>query len=238
MRKALVLARRELAAMFFSPIAYVIGAMFLLASGLWFFHAIFIPGQEASLRPLLEAMAYIMVFAAPLLTMRLLSEELRSGTLETLMTAPVSDAAVVLGKFLGVLAFYLALLAATGVFLGLMAAYGRPDAGVAATGYLGMVLLGAAFLSVGLFASSLTPHQLVAALVAMAILATFSVLMPALVASGIEPADRVAARLSVMAYFGDFARGMLDTRGVVFFLSVSGLFLFLSVKSLESRRWR
>ena len=112
MRKALVLARRELAGCFFSPLAYVVGALFLLASGLWFFHRIFVPGNEASLRPLFEAMATIMVFAAPLLTMRLLSEEYRSGTIETLMTSPVSDAAVVLGKFLGVMAFYLILLAA------------------------------------------------------------------------------------------------------------------------------
>ncbi|MDP7162812.1 MAG: ABC transporter permease, partial [Phycisphaerae bacterium] len=101
MRKTLILARRELAGYFFSPMAYVIGALFLLASGMWFFHAIFRSGHEASLRPLFEAMAYIMVFATPLLTMRLVSEEFRSGTIETLMTAPVTETQVILGKFLG-----------------------------------------------------------------------------------------------------------------------------------------
>ena len=238
MRKTLAVARRELAGYFYSPVAYVVGALFLLASALWFFYRIFIPGNEASLRPLFEAMAYIMVFATPLLTMRLVSDEIRSGTIETLMTAPVTDTAVVVGKFLGVLAFYLVLLAGTGVFLALMAIYGQPDLGVAATGYLGMVLLGAAYLSVGLFASTLTPYQLVAALVGTAILATFAIMMQVLVAVGGEPWNYLAARLNAMTYFRDFSRGMFDTRGVAFFLSATALFLFLSVKTLESRRWR
>jgi ABC-2 type transport system permease protein len=238
MKKALILARRELAGCFFSPLAYVVGALFLLASGLWFFYRIFIPGNEASLRPLFEAMAYIMVFAAPLLTMRLLSDEYRTGTIETLMTSPVSDAAVVLGKFFGVMAFYLILLAGTGAYLALMARYGQPDAGVAAMGYLGMVLLGSTFIAVGLFASALTSHQLIAALVGTAILATGAIMMPWVVAQGAEPWNTLAAKLNVMTYFSDFSRGVLDSRGVVFFVSVTAMFLFFSVKALESRRWR
>ncbi len=238
MKKALVLARRELAGCFFSPLAYVVGALFLLTSGLWFFYRIFIPGNEASLRPLFEAMAYIMVFAAPLLTMRLLSDEYRSGTIETLMTSPVSDTAVVLGKFLGVMAFYLILLAATGAYLALMAVYGQPDAGVAAMGYLGMVLLGSTFIAVGLFASALTAHQLIAAIVGTAILAAGAIMMPWVVAQGAEPWNYLAARLNAMTYFSDFSRGVLDSRGVVYFLSVTALFLFFSIKALESRRWR
>ncbi|MCK4602990.1 MAG: ABC transporter permease subunit [Phycisphaerae bacterium] len=238
MRKTLILARRELASYFVSPMAYVIAAMFLLSSGLCFFHKIFVPGNEASLRPLFEAMAYIMVFAAPLLTMRLLSEEFRSGTIETLMTAPISDATVILGKFLGVMAFYVILLAGTGIFLGLMVAYGQPDGGVAAMGYLGMLLLGSAFVAVGLFASAITRYQLVAAIVAVAILAVLAILMQAIVRYGSEPWNYLAARLNAMTYFRDFARGVFDTRGVVFFGSVTALFLFLGVKALESQRWR
>ena len=136
MKKAFILARREMAGYFFSPMAYVIGALFLLSSGLWFFHRIFVPGHEASLRPLFDAMGYIMIFAVPLLTMRSVSEEFRSGTIETLMTAPVTDAEVIGGKFLGVMSFYLALLACTGVFMVLMGLYGQPDPGVALTGYI------------------------------------------------------------------------------------------------------
>jgi len=238
MKKAFTLARREIAGYFFSPLAYVIGALFMLASGLWFFWEIFVPGREASLRPLFDAMAYLMVFAAPLLTMRLVSDEFRSGTIEALMTAPLTDAEVILGKFLGVMGFYLALLACTGVFLALMAVFGQPDAGVAVMGYLGMLLLGAAYAAVGLFASTLTRYQLVAAIAGVAILAVFAMGMQALVATAPEPLNYVAARLNAMTYFKAFSRGVFDTRGVVFFLSAAGLMLFLSVKTLESQRWR
>ncbi len=238
MRKCLILARRELAGFFMSSVGYIFGVLFLLASGLWFFHVIFLSGHEASLRELFEAMAYIMVFAVPLVTMRLVSEELRSGTIETLMTAPVTDTQVILGKFLGVMGFYLVLLASTSVYLILMIVYGQPDAGVAVTGYVGMILLGAAFVSVGLFCSTLTRYQLVAAIVSAAILAAFMILMQLLVANAPAPWDELAAKLNVMSYFKDFARGTFDSRGLVFFLSAAALFLFLSVKSLESRRWR
>ena len=179
-----------------------------------------------------------MVFAVPLMTMGLLSKEFDSGTIETLMTSPVTDAQVVLGKFLGVMVFYLVLLATTLVFLGLMSAFGRPDAGVAAAGYLGMILLGAAYVSVGLFASALTRHQIISAVVAIGILAFFVLLMGYLVGLGIRPLADIAAKLNAMAYFKDFSRGVFDSRGLVYFLSATALFLFLSVKVLESRRWR
>ncbi len=238
MRKTLILARKELAGYFISPVAYVIGALFLLVSGVWFFHKIFIPGNEASLRPLFEAMAYMMVFAVPLITMRLLSEELRSGTVETLMTAPITDTEVIMGKFIGVMGFYAVLLAGTIVFLALMYAYGQPDSGVAVMGYLGMVLLGSSFVSVGLFTSALTKHQLVAAMISVTILAIFAIGMQEMVAYAPSPWNELASHVNAMTYFKDFARGMFDTRGLVFFLSTTGLFLFLSVKTLESRRWR
>ena len=246
MQKTLTLARRELAGYFFSPMAYVVGAVVLAVIGAIFFFGfeligirkIFQAGNEASLRPLFEAMAYIMIFAAPLLTMRLLSEEFDSGTIETLMTAPVTDTEVVLGKFLGVLGFYVALLAGTLVFLLLLAAYGQPDSGVAVMGYVGMILMGSAFLSVGLFTSALTRYQIVSAIVGIAILAIFGILMQPLVAYAPEPWNHLASRLSAMTYFKDFSRGIFDTRGLAFFLTATALFLFLSVKTLESRRWR
>jgi ABC-2 type transport system permease protein len=183
-------------------------------------------------------MAYIMVFAAPLLTMRLISEEFYSGTIETLMTAPVTDSEVIIGKYLGVMGFYVVILACTGVFLALMAVYGQPDVGVAAMGYLGMLLLGSAYVSVGLFASTLTRYQLVAAIVATAILASFTILTQVLVSSGPEPINYIAAKLNSMTYFKDFSRGVFDSRGLVYFLSITALLLFLSVKTLESQRWR
>jgi len=248
-KKTLVVARRELAGYFFSPVAYVIGAAFLAGSAFVFFFgldlfgipvfsAVLKRGSEATLRPLFEAMAYIMVFAAPLLTMRLMADEFHSGTIETLMTAPVTDTEVILGKFLGVLGFYAALLATTLLFLVLMSPFGKADAGVAVTGYLGMLLLGAAFLAVGLLASTVTDYQIVAAIIGAAILTVFSVLMQLLVTHTAAPLNALAAKLNVMTYFRDFSRGMLDIRGLAFFISATVLFLFLSVKILESRRWR
>ena len=244
MRKMLVLARREMASYFVSPMAYVIGALFLLFCGAVFFFGgyinipIFEPGREASLRALFEVMALLMIVVAPLLTMKLVSEEFRSGTIETLMTSPVTDTQVVMGKFLGVMAFYLALVATTLVFLGLLYVYGQPDGGIALMGYLGMVLLGAAFISVGLFASTLTSYQIVAGIVGIAILGGMAGMTQLLIMNAGEPINYIAARMNVLTYFRDFAKGVFDTRAVVFFLSVTAAFLFLSVKTLESRRWR
>ena len=237
MSKALTLARRELTAYFFSPIAYIIGAGFLLLTAGWFFINLEV-GGEASLRPLFDAMAVLMVLAVPLMTMGLISKEFDSGTIETLMTSPVTDTEVIVGKFVGVMIFYLALLAATLVFLGLMAAFGRPDPGVAVMGYVGMILLGAAYVSVGIFASTLTRHQIIAAIVAIGLLGFFVLLMGMVVQLGIRPWADLAAQLNAMTYFREFSRGVFDSRGLIYFLSATGLFLFLSVKTLESRRWR
>jgi ABC-2 type transport system permease protein len=238
MRKTLTVARRELAGFFFSPMAYVKGSAFLLAASLWFFTFIFQPGNPATLRPLFEGIAYLMVLTVPLLTMKLLSEEVRSGTIETLMTAPVTETQIIIGKFLGAWVFYLVLLATTGVFLGLMIAYGRPDPGVAAMGYLGMILLGAAFLAVGLLASSLTRHQALANIAGVGILAILTFGMQLLSLHGPDALRILATQLNMFTYLRDFSRGVFDLRGAVFLLSVTALFLFLSVKSLESRRWR
>ena len=246
MKKTLTLSGRELAGYFYSPMAYVIGAVVLAVTGAIFFYGfeligierVFRPGAEASLRSLFEAMAYIMVFAAPAMTMRLLSEEFDSGTIETLMTAPVTDTAIIMGKFLGVLGFYVALLIWTGVFMVITAVYGKPDAGVAIMGYLGMLLMGSSFLAVGVFTSTLTRYQMVAAITAVVILSVFVILMQQLVAHAPEPLNDLASRLNAMKYFKEFARGVFDTRGLAFFLTSTALFLFMSVKSLESRRWR
>jgi ABC-2 type transport system permease protein len=249
MRKIMTLARREMAGYFFSPLAYVVGALFLLACGFKFgppptFWSgsremfILVPHQEASLRGLFEMMGLAMVVAAPLLTMRLVAEETRSGTIETLVTAPITDAQVILGKFFGVMGFYLALLAGTGVFLVLMIIFGRPDAGVVVMGYLGMILLGAAFLAVGLFASTLTRYQLLAAVVGIALLSIVGIFAGSLAAFMPAPINTLALRLDAQAYLGSFARGLFDSRGLIYFVTLTGGFLFLSVKMLESKRWR
>jgi len=199
---------------------------------------VFANGAASTLRPLFDVLAYGLVVVVPLLTMRLVAEELRSGTIETLMTAPVTDTQVILGKFLGAFALYLILLATTLVLVVLVAIYGQPDYGVAAMGYLGMALLGASYVAVGVFASSLTRHQLVAGLIGIAILGFFTAGVYALVSAVPPESAPIVGKFNMISYFGDFSKGFLDLRGIVFFLSVTGLFLFLSVKVLESRRWR
>ena len=250
MRKVLILAKRELSAYFYSPMAYVIAALFLLMVGvifLWGVRApflkvelepVFRSGAESTLRPLFDVLAYGLAVVVPLLTMRLVSEEFRSGTIETLMTAPVTDTAVILGKFVGAFVMYLLLLVATGAFFALVVVFGKPDWGVAGMGYLGMVLLGAMYISVGLFASTLTRHQLVAGLIGIAILAFFTGGLYLIVLAVPAEYAQTVAKLNMITYFAYFSRGVFDTRALVFFLTVTAFFLFISVKVLESRRWR
>jgi ABC-2 type transport system permease protein len=249
MRKILTLARRELAGYFFSPLAWVVGALFLCACALKFCPPpafwsgsreafILVPHQQASLRGLFEMMGVAMVVAAPLLTMRLVAEEVRSGTIESLVTAPITDTQVILGKFLGVLGFYLALLASTVVFLVLMLIFATPDAGVVVMGYLGMALLGAAFLAAGLFASTLTRYQLLAAVIGIALAAVFGIFPGQLAVHLPAPLNQLAVNIDAQEYLSRFARGLLDSRALIFFLSLTAGFLFLSVKMLESKRWR
>ena len=170
----LAITQREVMSLFYSPIAYVVGFVFLLLTGWFFVGETLVPGNEASLRTLFERMAGVLVFALPLLTMRSLAEEFHTSTIETLLTAPVKDSSVILGKFLGTLAFYIILLATTLFHFALMKHYASPITSVVMVGYLGMILIGALFISIGIFASCCTKHQLLAAIIAIVILALFS----------------------------------------------------------------
>jgi len=230
------LTRRELGSFFHSPMAYIVGVLFLVISGA-FFYVTAAFSQQASLRDWAQLLIFILIFVAPILSMRQFSEEKRVGTIETLMTAPVTDAQVILGKFLGAMGLYLVLLASTLAYFALIVVYGTPDYGVAVMGYLGMVLLGAVFIAVGIFSSTLTRHQLVAGLVGIAILGFFTMGVYLLVMLLPDTAE-VINRLNMIRYFGDFSKGVFDTQGLVFFVSVTAFFLFLSTKVLESRRWR
>jgi ABC-2 type transport system permease protein len=240
MTRAAVIARRELGSYFYSPIAYVAMTLFLIATGLAFGRD-FRPGQVVAMRSLLEWMVFFMVGIIPILTMGLLAQEWSSGTIETLMTAPVGETEVVLGKFLGSLGFFLVLLCPTVLYAALMAIYSTPgfDFGPVVCGYLGMVLVGALFIAIGLFCSSLTRLQMVAAVVAASVLTLITV-VPWVVTqrATLSPFWRGFMDQLVFRRYADFSKGMLDTGHVVFFLAMTGVFLFLTVKVLESRRWR
>jgi ABC-2 type transport system permease protein len=234
------LARRELGAYFLSPIAYAVLAMFLFASGMAFGLGTFSNGEEASLRELLQFwIVLILVFVLPMLTMRLISDELRGGTIETLMTAPVTEGQIVMGKFLGAFLFYLILIAGLLLYPLLLQFYGPVDPKLLVCHYLGLLLLGALYIAVGLFFSSCTKHQVIAVLLSFTVLALMTF-------ASQELAKRFDAgwlrvflqQLSVRAHFHDFVRGMLDLNHVVFFLTTTAVFLFLTVKRLEMRRWQ
>lgn len=231
--------RRELAAFFWSPIAYVVLTIFLLVCGILFALVSFVPGGESSLRTLLGGqLPLILVFVVPMLTMRLFSEEYRSGTIETLMTAPVSETDVVLGKFLGGFLFYVVLVASTAVYAVIMASFGRLDPGMLFCNYLGLVLLGGLFVSIGLFFSACTRNQIVAVICSFVFIGVFTFLANLLAQKTSGALRLLLHHLSILDHYQDFARGLLDVDHVIFFVTTTALFLFLSVKVLESRRWR
>ncbi len=240
MRNVSTMIRRELGAYFLSPIAYIVMAIFLLACGLAFALGTFVPGGEASLRALLgQWVVLILVFVLPMLTMRLLSEEFHNGTIETLMTTPITETEVVVGKFLGVLGVYGVLLGTMLIYPIILWMYGPVDVTLLICNYLGLILLGALYISVGLFFSACTKHQIIAVMLSFALLAMMTFATQGL--AQFVPAGwlRVALQhVSVASHFYDFVRGMVDLNHVVFFLSTTALFLFLTVKRLEMRRWQ
>jgi ABC-2 type transport system permease protein len=238
MRNVTALTQRELAANFLSPVAYIVASVFLVAVGYLFMTNTLVEDAEASIRPLLDSMAWLLVFAIPLLTMRVLADEFANGTIETLMTAPVTDVEVVIGKYLGVFLFYLALLVATLVHVILLFMFGANDVGVILYGYLGMILIGSLYVSVGVFASSLTKHQLVAAILGMGVLSVFTLVVDAFATWGGGAWRMVLSYVNILHQFEDFSKGIFDTKAIAFFVSGTVFFLFLAVKVLESKRWR
>lgn len=239
MRNIATMVQRELGAYFLSPIAYAVSAVFLFSTGLAFGLGTFLNGGEASLRSLFEFwMMLILAFVLPMLCMRLLSEEYRGGTIETLMTVPISEVEVVLGKFFGALAFYVVMLASILLYPILLAGFGPLDGWLLLCNYIGLFLLGSLYISVGLFFSACTKHQIVAVLLSFAVLALATFAAHGL-AQQVEGWPRaVLQHLSVRMHYYDFIRGMVDTNHVVFFVSTTALFLFLTVKRVEVRRWQ
>jgi ABC-2 type transport system permease protein len=238
MNRATAIARREFLSYFYSPIAYVMMTAFLFASG-FAFSRDFEPGQTAAMRNTLDWMVWVLVFITPVLSMGLLAQEWASGTIETLLTAPVNDADVVIGKFLGNLGLLVVMLIPTLVYVLLLTMYANPDYGPIFSGYVGIILVGALFVSVGLFCSSLTRSQIVAAVTSIVILSLVTV-VPFLVGNlaTVRPIVRKIADQMVYRRYAEFSRGVLDTGNVVFFIAAIALFLFLTIKVLESRRWK
>ena len=231
-----VIAKREITAFFASPIAYVVGAAFLFITGLFFVFTVVI-GGVATLTDVFQVTSVILLFVAPILTMRLLSEEARSGTLELLLTAPVRDWEVVLGKFLAAFLFFIAMLVPTLYYLFLLTRYGNPDIPVTFSGYLGVILLGAMLISFGMLTSAMSANQIIAAVLGIAFSLTFW-LAGGLANTFHGPLGNLFEYLSVQEHFFDFILGLITSTNIVYFLSVTAVSLFLATRVLEVRRWR
>jgi ABC-2 type transport system permease protein len=236
MRTALVIARRELLAYFISPIAYMVSAVFLLIAG-YLFSLILIQSQQATMEGLFFNIMVVLIFVVPLLTMRLLADEQKTGTIEILLTAPVRDWEVVLGKYLAAMGMFGVMLACTLYFpFILWRVGGTPDWGPILTGYLGLILLTSAMMAIGTLASAVTENQIVAAVLSFGILLLLWLIEAAgNIATG---SATVLTYLSLPAHYNDFARGAINLEDVVYYLSVTIAALFIATRMLETRRYR
>ena len=254
MKNILAICEKELNSYFSSPIAYLTMAMFAILFGFFFWNSVgyFVSisvqsmamgrsfpmdVNEMIVRPLLLNTSVIGLFLIPMIAMRLFSEEKRSGTIELLLTSPVHDAEIVIGKWLAALALYGTLLLISLANIGFLFLYGKPDWQPLAAGYLGLILQAGALLALGAFISTLTKNQIIAGV------ATFGVCLLLWVfewVGGYETTvwAKAMAYMSVVSHFEPFAKGVIDTKDAVYFLSLIFLGLFLSVRSLESLRWR
>ena len=253
MRNILAIAHKELRAYFASPVGYVAIALFMLIFGVmyggivnWFAEQGIgmAPGMSQNLninqqliRPLFLNMSVVFLFVLPLVTMRTYSEEKRSGTIELLLTSPVTDLQIILGKFLGAFALYSVILAVTLIHIGLLFAFGDPDWRPVVSGYLGMLLFGAAFISIGLFISSMTSSQVIAGIGTFALALVLWIID--WIGSALGPrGEAVLGYLSMTQHLDDFVKGVIDTKHLVYYLSLVAFALFLTARSVDTERWR
>ncbi len=253
MRNIWTIARRELYAYFVSPIAWVLLTIFAFLSGVFAYDlsALFVrqslesqmSGQsfpmnlnEQIIAPLFSNIAVIGLFLIPLVTMRLFAEEKRQGTIELLVTSPVHDLEIVLGKWLSAVLMYGALLVVLLVDISFVFAYGNPDWKPIATGFLGLLLFGACLLAIGTFVSTLTKNQIVAGAICFAVSLLLWIASWSSFSS--SPIAQFFYQLSIVSHLDSFSRGVIDTKDVIYYLSMIFFGLFLTSRALESLRWR
>jgi ABC-2 type transport system permease protein len=253
MSNVLTIAQKELKSYFASPIAYIVIGFFALVFG-WFFYVSItfflqaslqmgMPGagqinvNSMAIRPLLSNIAVVALFMLPLITMRTYAEEKRTGTIELLLTSPLTDTQIVLGKFLGAAALYGVMLAVTWIHIGILFIYGNPEWKPIVTGYLGLLLMGASFISIGLLISSLTRNQIVAGMVTFAVLLLLWTVNWMSESAG-PTMQKILSALSITERFDDFSKGVLSVSHLVYYLSFITFGLFLTAKSVDSERWR
>jgi ABC-2 type transport system permease protein len=251
-RNIAAIAQKELRSYFSSPMAYIVIGFFLLPFGVFFYlyltafvrqsmqMAQFGGAMNVNLqvvRYVLQNSSVIILFIMPMITMRTYSEEKRSGTIELLLTSPVSDVEIILGKFFGAFGLYAAMLAATLLYIGVLFVYGNPEWRPLVAGYLGLLLMGGAFLSLGLLISSTTNNQIVAGVVTFVVFLLLWIIGWFADSAG-PTIGPITQFLSITEHFDDFSKGIIDTKHVIYYLSLITFGLFLTSKSVDTERWR
>src|SRR5262245_30537226 len=252
MRNVLAIAEKELRSYFASPIAYVIIGFFLLPFGVFFYLylSMFVQNSmgmnqfggavnvnQQVIRYVLQNASVIILFIMPMITMRTYSEEKRSGTIELLLTSPVTDVEIILGKFFGAVGLYSVMLLVTLLYMSILFVYGSPEWRPLVAGYFGLLLMGAAFISIGLLISSTTNNQIVAGVVTFVVFLLLWIVGWFADSAGplIGP---VTSYLSITEHFDDFSKGVIDSKHVIYYLSLITFGLFLTAKSVDTERWR
>jgi ABC-2 type transport system permease protein len=236
MSPALVVSRREIRTYFNSPVAYIVVTVFTAITGYLFFTQLFVE-KQAELRQMFAFMPFLFMFVIPAITMRLLADEKASGTLELLSTMPVRDWEVVVGKFLAAVALLATALGLTLVFAITVRTLGPMDRGPAIGGYLGLLLMGGAYVAIGVMCSAFTRNSIVAFIAAFGI--SFALYLFGRLTQFVpESLQPLVSFLSIDGHFDNISRGVIDSRDVIYYLSVIGACLLVATTSLESRRWR
>ena len=236
MSKIIAIAGREMRSYFASPLAFVVAAMFLMVVG-YLFSLILFHTKQANFQPLFSNMAVMFLLVIPALTMRLIADERKTGTIELLMTSPIHDRDLVLGKYLASLIYLLFLTALTFAYPLIVAVTTKLDWPVVFSGYLGTFLLGASFMAIGVLASSLTANMIIAAMITFALSLIIWLLPSAGQMFGGSAAD-VLTYMSVINHQENLGRGVFDTSDIIFYLSFITACLFMAIRSVETYHWR
>lgn len=250
MKKTYAILKKEINSYFASPIAYIVLVVFMVLSGIFFF--IYLQGfaqsqfdtraqlfqqtfslNEFVLQPYFGTVSVLLLLIMPMITMRLLSEEKKNYTSELLFTSPIRTLNIILGKYLASITLFLIMLLLSSVFVIVLYLYGNPDPGIIISGYTGLFLLGASFLSIGLFASSLTSNQIVSAIIAFGLL-----LILWIVGATGDSETSVTGYVSIINHLDNFIKGIFELKDFVYYLSLIFLGLFLTHTILDSERWR
>lgn len=258
MRNFIAICKKEFISYFYSPIAYVVITMFLILSGYFFQSSLgqyveltiyvmqnqydvyarnFLNFTEGIFRPLFGTTNIVMLLMMPLLTMRLLSEEKKNGTFELLLTYPIRDIETVLGKFAACFLVFAIMLGLTLIYPFFLSFFGPIEIGPLFSNYLGLCLMGGAFIAFGMLTSSLTSNQIVAAVLSFGALLIFWVIGSSAEAAG-PVLGGILRHLSLLEHFENFSKGILDSRDIIYYLNFTVFCLFLTLRSLESNKWR